>query len=314
VIKLFLLPEDYNKVGNYSIINEYTGEVYAGSGILKDCYDRHRTGYNNDNHDNIKLREAFKRTPYGWEFHAIVVNETNLSATENREIAFNLEQETINECYGDTNFLNISIDARKCRHIGHKDTLETIDKKRKSRHNYIKNISSEDRNKWISNLSKAKKGIVFSEEHKNKLSEVRLELFTNGYISPLKGIPLSEEHNRTLQNSRNNWWNNLTDEEKTKHTAKMLLTLKGNSNTLGRKQSQEEINKRIFSTTGKTRTDEQKNNIRNGIKNSNNIKFIANNIEFSSYTDAAILFNISVQTVINRVNSTSDKFKDWFRS
>lgn len=84
----------------------------------------------------------------------------------------------------------------------------------------------------------------------------------------------------------------------------------------GRKHSEESIKKRSESLKGRKRSLSEKMAISKGKKgkkiNSEGMKlksFYVDNNYFKSYTDAAKIYNCSIQTVINRLKS--DKFSNW---
>jgi hypothetical protein len=110
----YLKDEDKHKIGFYMVTNIFTNETYFGSGILGDCFYRHSAGYKNNNHRNKNLREAFIRTPNGWEFIATPVEEYN-SPDENRLEARAFEQGDISEYWGNPLLMNISKNAYTCR-------------------------------------------------------------------------------------------------------------------------------------------------------------------------------------------------------
>lgn len=313
-----LNKDDATEIGIYSIINDHTGETYCGSGILGKCLSRHYRGYVSGNHDNVNLREAFQRTPQGWNFYPVVINEPGLTHEENRQVAFDLEQNDIDTCKGDPLFLNISTDARKCRPIGISHSEETKEKMSQTHTARLENLSEEERNKLAqtaqANLSfyNAQRAISgTSEETREKQRESKVVLYKSGYVSPLLGTTLSEERKQQIGEKTKEAWDNLSEEEKKVRTEQLTSHLPGNKFTLGRKQTPEEIEKRRQANTGQTRDEESKNNIRNAIVQRLGVGVIIEGQTFDTYSDAARACGVNVQTVINRVNSNSDKFVDW---
>lgn len=316
-----LNKEDKSKIGVYAVINDKTGETYSGSGELGKCFNRHQSGFTNGDHANSRLREAFKRTPNGWNFFPIVIDEPGLSREENREIAFDLEQKDIDSFKDDPLFLNISVDARKCRPIGIEHSEETKEKMSRTHKARLENLSDAERDKVmqinrsnLANYNEHRKKFGTSAETKQKQSKAKEKLYNSGYVSPLLGTKLSDERKQKNGDSARETWLNLTDEERKKRTEKLTTRLPGNTYTLGRKQSQEEIDRRRTSNVGKKRDEQSKSNIRAGIVEKVGIGVVIDGKTFDSYSAAASANGVSIQTVINRVNSSTEKFTNWKRS
>lgn len=313
-----LNKEDAAEIGIYSIINDHTGETYCGSGILGKCLSRHYRGYVTGNHDNANLREAFQRTPQGWNFYPVVINEPGLTREENRQVAFDLEQNDIDTCKGDPLFLNISVNARKCRPIGIKHSEETKEKMSQAHQERLNNLSEEDKKKIaeigkknLSGYNAAIKERGVPEEVRKKQSDARLKLFENGYISPLAGTHLTDERKDQMSEVGRAIWQSLPEEIQKERIENLKSHLPGNKFTLGRKQPPEEIERRRQANTGKIRDEEGRNNIRNAIVQRLGVGVVIEGQTFDTYSDAARACGVNVQTVINRVNSNSDKFVNW---
>ena len=178
-----LLPEERDKIGFYLVQNEKTLETYVGSGILGECERRHKYGIRNLNHHNKNVFRAVNRNPEDWKFITIPVYELDLTHKENRELAFDLEQEIIDEFIGNTNlFLNISNDARYCGQdfsSEHRAKISLANSKRVwTEESKIKASKSATGRKQSEETCRKKSessmGRIFSEETRNKLSESKL--------------------------------------------------------------------------------------------------------------------------------------------
>lgn len=218
-----LRKEDYDKIGNYWVHNTITGETYSGSGLLKNCFNRHLLGYNNHNHKNENLRVAFAHTPNGWYFDYVLIDEPYLNKEENRQLAFDMEQIDLDMFIGNPLFMNISKSARKCR----VDTTPLIRAKISSYHKG-KTVSSETRIKL--RLKQLEFHASLTQEEKDEKNSIRKEAGLKFYRDnpearkkcatygglgnkhtdetkklmsiAKKDIPLSEEHKQNLSASR----------------------------------------------------------------------------------------------------------------
>ena len=316
-----LNKDDAKEIGIYSIINDHTGETYSGSGILGKCLSRHYRGYVTGNHDNANLREAFQKTPQGWNFYPAVINEPGLTREENRQIAFDLEQNDIDTCKGDPLFLNISANARECRPMGIKHSEETKEKMSKAHQEHWNNLSEDEKKKRaetgkknLSGYLEIRKESGTPEEVRKKQSESRLKLFENGYVNPLAGTSLTDERKSQMSEIGKTIWQNLPEEIQKERIDNLKSHLPGNKFTLGRKQPQEEIERRRQANIGKTRNAEGRNNIRNAIVQRLGVCVIVEGQLFETYSDAARAHGVNVQTVINRVNSNTERFANWKRN
>lgn len=316
-----LNKDDVTEIGIYSIINDHTGETYCGSGILGKCLSRHYRGYVNGNHDNANLKEAFQRTPEGWNFYPVVINEPGLTLEENRQVAFDLEQNDIDTCKGDPLFLNISTDARKCRPMGIEHSKETKEKMSKAHQEHWNSLSEDEKKKRaeigkknLSGYLETRKESGTPEEVRKKQSESRLKLFENGYVNPLAGTSFTDERKSQMSETGKAIWQNLSEEIQKERIDNLKSHLPGNKFTLGRKQPPEEIERRRQANIGKTRDEEGRNNIRNAIVQRLGVGVVIEGQTFETYSDAARAHNVNIQTVINRVNSNTERFSNWKRN
>lgn len=314
----YLQPNDRDKVGVYCVTNSITGETYTGSGILGGCWNRHYYGYKNGNHDNIKLREAFLRTPQGWEFIPNPIEGSDLSQEQSRQVAFDIEQEFIDSSMGDPLFLNISSNSRNCRPIGIEVTDETKQRMRQGQLKYWESLSEEEKNRRnkisfdnLSGYTTLVKENGVPEEVKRNQSLARIKLFQDGFINPVKGTKITAKHNQNLQAGKEKWLDSLTPEQHESRKAHLLKYLPGNTFSVGRKESPEAKEKRLLKTIGLKRSDESKENIKQGIREKSTLKFTVDGKLYVTYSDAALDHGLSVQTVINRLNSTTGKFNNW---
>ena len=90
-------------IGIYMLHNQETGEAYIGSGIINDRRNLHFRDLKNDKHINKKLQTSYNKNP-NFEFVSCEL--------ENREEAFDLEQELIDTFKQSKLLLNISHNAR----------------------------------------------------------------------------------------------------------------------------------------------------------------------------------------------------------
>lgn len=182
-MKTLLKESDKEKVGVYVVYNVKTDQIYVGSGKLGECEYRHRYGYENKNHRNKNVQKAFNNTPEGWTFMPIPIEGPGLTLKENRDIAFDLEQNFIDSFHNKTPlFLNISENSRAG---GYERTLEI---KQKISEANSKRVWNEESKEKLRNIHLGKKhseetknkislggiGRVFSEETKQKLSETKM--------------------------------------------------------------------------------------------------------------------------------------------
>lgn len=240
---------------------------------------------------------------------------------ENLEIAFDLEQEDINSFIGDPLFLNISTDARKCRPVGIEHSEETKNKMSKTHTTRVENLSEEEKKVMAQTAATNLSGYIEKikesgtpKQTREKQSTARLELFKSGYVSPLKGTSLSEQTKEKIRETCKENWQNLPEEVKQARSEKLKSHLVGNKFTLGMKQSAEVIEHRRAANTGKIRDEEARKNIRAGIIKNHGVSVTVDGQRFETYTDAAKAYGVNIQTVVNRVNSNTERFKNWGRS
>lgn len=293
-----------NKIGVYALHNPDTGEQYIGSGVLNKRRFSHFNELKNNKHSNYKLQRAYNKNS-NFEFIGIPLEDPELLRETNRELTLKIEQELINKELNNPLLLNIALNTLAPR-FGTKASDET--KNKMSLTKLGKKASEETKAK----MSLAQKGKIVSEETREKQSKKALEQFTNGERkAPWLGKKLSEEHVDKMKISLKNTWDLLSEEEKKNRTETMISKLKGNTYTLGRKLSEEQKSYHSLVTKGMKRSEESKENISNGIRQSNGINFTVNGKIYNCYSQAALDNNINVQTVINRINSYTDKFKEW---
>lgn len=238
-----LLPEDKDEVGVYLVVNKFTDETYVGSGKLNECVKRHISGFNNGNHKNINVRNAFSENPDGWEFIPIPIKEPDLNLKENRELAYDIEQEIIDEFYGKTElFLNIAKNARDAYCDISEETRNRMSVAGKGRKQSPDHVE-----KRISQL----RGRSVTEEVRASMSECRLgkppppEVLAAA-IRANTGKHLSKEHKEKI--SKSNTGKKMSSES----------IEKSRQAHLGKKHSPEHIEKCRLSRIGTKRTPEQK--------------------------------------------------------
>jgi hypothetical protein len=273
MINSHLRQEDKDKMGFYTLTNIFTLETYSGSGVLGDCLKRHTTGYNNGNHDNRNLREAFTRTPDGWEFYAIPV-EDYADPSDNRLLARTIEQSIIDEFIGKTPlFMNISKDAFACR----------------------PNWTPEQREHQLL-VQKKRFELMTEEERKNSTIQLKRANLLRDYA------PHTDITRQKISSSHKAEWSSLSEEEKKKRTASMVSALKGNKYSLGHKRSQESIEKQKTNATGLVRSTESRTNISKGRLAKTN-PVVVDGIKYSSLTSASKETGIKVTTLCNRFDN-----------
>lgn len=112
--------KDSGEIGFYLVANEDTAQVYAGSGVLGDRLARHKYHLSKGTHPNQLLQRAYDNNP-NFEFIAL--------PTQDRGIAYDLEQGFIDDFGSSPLLLNLAKDARYgARELKHSD--ETKEKLR----------------------------------------------------------------------------------------------------------------------------------------------------------------------------------------
>lgn len=125
---------------------------------------------------------------------------------------------------------------------------------------------------------------------------------------PSIGREVTEETKEKLRQA------NLGKKRSAESIEKTRQALIGNAYTLGRKQSPEEIAARVAAVTGQVRSAEAILNMKAGRRNSGSVSFSIDGKPYSCYTDASNEYSIAIQTVINRVESTTQRFEGWKRN
>jgi hypothetical protein len=106
-MKTNLTPEDKCKVGIYILHDPATDQAYFGSGVLGDRQKTHLSQLKNGKHHCRKLQRAFDN---GAEFDFVGIPvEDSADVRENRRIAYELEQTSIDEFRGSPLLLNTSM-------------------------------------------------------------------------------------------------------------------------------------------------------------------------------------------------------------
>lgn len=243
-------------VGNgcYMFHNLETGEAYVGStNNLELRRKAHIRDLKNGNHVNKRFQRAYDRNP-NFDFVATPV--------ESREVAFDLEQATIDEYYGQPFFLNRSKDARKCNVPGWKHTEEAkrkIGESRLGKPNGMlgKTLSPEHRAALLKSIT----GRTVSEETGKRISE------------SLTGRKLSPEH--------------------AEKTRRLRLNVP---------HSEETRRKMSASHTGVKKSSEHAANVRTAMTAKYGKKVSVQNTVYGSINEAARALDVSPGTLHYRVN------------
>lgn len=165
----------------YGILNKLTGKYYIGSAInFSKRKTQHLRMLKEKRHHSYLLQKDWKENL----FEFII-----LENVKEKESLIQREQWWIDNT---SSFYNICKIAGSS--LGVKRTEKTKEKVRQANlglkhpewRNKIKSISQGGENHWTKNKS-------FSEESKKKMSESQKLLYSNGYISPLKGKKVSDE-------------------------------------------------------------------------------------------------------------------------
>lgn len=284
-----------DKLGNgvYMLHNYETGGYYLGSSCdlnrrLKDHTRELKAG----KHKNYKLQAAYDNNP---NFQAIPV------PLNDKQISVNVEDALIKENWGDPNLLNIAKDVQRFR-LGSEVSQETKDKQ-----------SRAQKQLYASGYVNPMQGQKHSQEIKDFLRKKAIEQYQDPIQRKLasdRGVErMSDpEHRKKISSAVKRTMN--TPEVKAELTAAAIV----------RWQDPVQRTQLVNSAIARAATPEGKLNSSNGGKAAwNNPEFrekmtrkvIIDGVVYSSLTEAALAFNVSIATVKNRAESNSEQFKNW---
>lgn len=234
-MKSNLTEDNSDAIGVYAVVNPHTAEFYIGSGVLGARHYEHERRLENGTHPNYKLQKAFKKNQ---EFHFIGAPiEGGSSREEIRQTALNLEQALIDQFSNDYGFLNIAKDV--CAPMfGRKHSEEAIlnmsraqsgkilseEHKRKQSESAKIRAQTPEFREWASNTHKGK---VLSDETRQRMSESMLRKFSEGYVAPALGRPVSEETRNKIGNANRGRKHSLETIEIIKTAQCLPLTVNG---------------------------------------------------------------------------------------
>lgn len=187
-----LLPIEYNKkTGIYRIRNIIDGKIYIGSSCkLRIRQKIHLRSLNKGTHHSIHLQRSWNK--YGKESFVFEILECGLD--EHQLIA--IEQKYIDNYrpeYNTSPTAGSSLGQIRSPESREKMRLAQLGMKHTPERCKIKSISQGGENHW----TKKKK---ISTEIRTKLSQIHKKKYDEGYIHPMKGIPLSQERIEKMKN------------------------------------------------------------------------------------------------------------------
>src|ERR1035437_1715821 len=133
MLKTNLPSEAMNKIGCYIIQDKDTLATYVGSGVLGDRYYKHKLSLERGRiiadictcgntrgrckcrHFNPNLQKVYNNNPDQLELLHMVIDDPDLTRTENRINASQMEQLIINKLEGNPLLLNIAKDTTASR-------------------------------------------------------------------------------------------------------------------------------------------------------------------------------------------------------
>lgn len=289
---------DRSLVGVYLLHNPNTDQTYVGSGSFLSRKTTHFRDLKNNCHINKKLQEAYNKDP-NFDFIACELQD--------RQEAYDLEQEIINENINNPLLLNMSMKVLRPEFHGHTEVS-----KEKIRQSHIKNWENEEfRDKrtnilreafakkkndpeWISNRSKISKEINknMSEETKKikseKISIKAKEGFKNGNRKVTIRSFTEEELKLKSETMVKKWEDPVFKEQRIKAFSNRQYSDDAKDKISNNAKQRYENNKELFNRS---------------------IPVVINGIEYSSQTDASLKLKIPLHAINYRINN--EKFSNW---
>ena len=303
-------------VGVYFLHNQFTDELYVGSGDLQSREKEHFSRLEKGTHVNKKLQAAFDRDSR-FDFLPVI--------SRDREDAFEVEQEFIDHLFGEPGFLNIARSTSEC-FLGQEHTEETKEKisgslkKLWQQEGHREKVSNKIKQKYSSGeLIHPMLGKNHSEETKNKISETLRSISHKPTEKAIELANSSESLNKRSESMKNHW-ETLSKEEKDERMSAALKAAHENPKTeehrrkisescTGRKLSEETKEKIRQSNIGRVTSNETKEKIRENHWRSNAV--IIDEKEYRSMGEASRELNLTPATIRGRINSSSEKFKGY---
>lgn len=269
-----------NISGIYKIVNTVNGKFYVGSS--KDLRKRKRRHYNdllNNKHGNIHLQRASNLYEINnFEFEILEYCE--------KEKLYEKEQYYLDllKPWGDIGY-NIGFKASGGDNFTNHPKREEL-RVQLGNHliNWYNGLTEEEklkRNENIKGENNPNYGNSWSDEQKQHASNIRKEMFENGYIHPQKGTHISEEQKQHLSKIR-------------------LGKYTGKDNPFYGKTHSEETRKLL--------SEQRKGKPYIGNQNK---KFGIENVLYNSLSEASRKLDIGIATIRWRLKSKNPRFKNY---
>jgi len=265
------------ETGIYKITCSGSNKVYIGSAFwVKKRWSTHKVMLRQNKHHNQHLQNAFNS--YGEKsFIFEIVEECSKENLEEREQFWIDFYKCYDRDFGynvfqEANRSKMSEETKQKISIAHKGKKKSEETKKRMK------IAQQNRTEeWKNNIAKSKIGRKHSEDVRKKLSDIKKEMYLNGYVSPLKGIPLKEE----------------TKKKRLESLIKRYREVGYVNKNIGSKRSEESRKKMSEVHKGKIPSNTKK------------CYCVETMEQFNSISDAARKFNITTGCITNSIKRNS---------